>query len=448
MAETYIEAAFNGNDGSQEAHFFLGNHYVTFNWAANRAQDGARPATDWGIPPTFTPPPPLDTSPEPVGLEGGIKGRGGFSSFAYVFKGTDYLRLRLAPRGLDGTGTLPVWHLPGPAFAGGIDAGFNGRLSREGKGYLFRGNEYNRYDWVADRPDVTDPNGAKYPRKISNMVGMPPDFASGVSAAVEGDAKFADAGYLFRQDQYLRFQWVAPGAGEPHVDGKSQPIRKLWEGLVELLLAGKAKSKALVWIGAAQGGLAAALVGSASPVVDAALAVHFHIAPSLPLASKAPLIAQIQTTYVAVTGTLANSASNFRFRTDDQAVTDHVTAPIPAAYTNLNSNINFTEHFADRRRMARGAIVLHEAVHFTDAQSGSRTPSGALAVDIPEWYVTDAQADALHLTHQGNNAGLSQRYDLMSTADALHNPSAYAAFAQHVAMGSDTRFGDGNPGPE
>jgi hypothetical protein len=350
MAETYIEAAFNGNDGSQEAHFFLGDHYVTYSWADDRARNGARPATEWGIPATFTPQPTADTRPEPAGLDGAIRGRAGFSTFAYAFKGADYLRLRLAPRGLDGTGTLSVWHLPGPAFAGGIDAGFNGHLSREGKGYLFRGNQYNRYDWATDRPDTRDPNGAGYPRPISNMVGMPPDFAGGVSAAVEGDGGFASFGYLFRQDRYLRFQWVAAGAGEPHVDGTSQETRRFWPGLVELLLAGKAKSKALVWIAAAQAGLA----GVASPLVNAALNTHFHIAPGLPPAARAPLIAQIQATYAAVFTALGNSASIFRFRTDAEATVDHPTPPIPAAYTFGGASMNFTTHFPDRHRMASG----------------------------------------------------------------------------------------------
>ena len=64
--------------------------------------------------------------------------------------------------------------------------------------------------------------------------------------------------------------------------------------------------------------------------------------------------------------TLGNSASNFRYRTDVEATTiDHTGAF--AAYTLLGANMNFTEHFAERRRMARAAIVLHEAVHFTDA---------------------------------------------------------------------------------
>jgi hypothetical protein len=447
MAETYIEAAFNGPEGSQEGHFFLGDHFVTYDWSTDRVRDGVRPTAEWGVPGSFTPPPTATTAAEPTGLDAAINGRAGFSAFGYAFKGTNYARLRLTPRGLDGTGALSAWALPGPQFAGGLEAGFNGRRSRDGKGYLFKGSEYNRYDWATDRPDTVDPNGTRYPRPISNMVGMPTDFASGISAAIDGAGRFADVGYLFRRDRYLRFQWVAAGAGEPHVDGAARPIHKTWPGLVELLLAGKAKSKAIVWITAAQGGLAAAALGSASALVDTALQTHFRISPTLALAAKAPLLAQIQATYAAVMGTFGNSGSNFRYRTDVEATTiDHTGAF--AAYTLLGANMNFTEHFAERRRMARAAIVLHEAVHFTDASSHNRTSTGALAIDIPEWYVTDAQADALHLPHQANRADLAARYDTMPTSDAVHNPSAYAAFAQHVAIGSDTRFGDANQGPE
>jgi hypothetical protein len=244
----------------------------------------------------------------------------------------------------------------------------------------------------------------RYPRPISNMVGMPADFASGVSAAVDGDGRFVQFGYLFREDHYLRFQWVPAGSGQPHVDGTSTRIHKTWPGLVELLLAGKAKAKALVWIRAAQAALAAAAGGGFTPLVNAALSTHFHISPGLSLA-------------------------------------------VPA-YTFLGRNMNFTEHFAERRRMARAAIVLHEAVHFTDATSGTRTATGALAIDIPEWYVSDAQANALGLPVQPNRDDLAVRYDAMNTTQAVHNPSAYAAFAQHIAIGSDTRFGDANQGPE
>lgn len=448
MAEIFVEAALNGSDGSQQAYFFLGDHYVTYDFAGDRVINGVRPVSDFGVPATFTPPPAADASPEPAGLDAAVKGRASFAAFGYLFKGTDYVRARLDPPRFDGTGALSVWRLPGAAFTSGIDAAFNGRLSREGKGYFFRGGEYNRYDWVDDRPDTHDPNGIAYPRLIANMVGMPVPFTSGVDAALDGDAAFADVGYLFRRKQYLRFLWVNAGVGEPHVDGPAKDIHRAWPGLVELLLAGKGKTKALVWVRAAQAALVAAAAGTALPVVNAALATHFHIDPALPQAAKAPLLTQIQIGYANVTATLESSATVFRFRTDDEASNvDHIT-PIPPGYTTLSGHMNFTESFAEMRRMARAAIVLHEAVHHTDAESGLTLPGDVLVNDIPEWYVTDTQAAVLGLPMQPNHPQLANRYDLLMAAQAVHNPSAYAAFAQHVAIGSDTRFGAVNQGPE
>jgi hypothetical protein len=88
--------------------------------------------------------------------------------------------------------------------------------------------------------------------------------------------------------------------------------------------------------------------------------------------------------------------------------------------------------------MNRAASVLHESVHVIDKLGGSS------ATHIPEWYVTDAAADALGLPHQPDNPDLDTRYDHMTKRNALHNPSSYAAFAQHVAIGTDTRFGEGH----
>jgi hypothetical protein len=456
MAETFIEAAINGKDGSGESYFFLGDHFVTYNWTSvpDRAADGVRPVSEWGIPPAFTPPPGPGTGPEPAGLDAAVKGRAAFNEKAYYFKQAQYMRSRFDPRGPDAPSPLPlsVWNFLGATFATGIDAAYNGRFSRDGKGYFFKGDKYNRYDWVRDAPDQLDPNGASYPRPISNMVGMPADFAAGVSAAVDGDGPFRDFGYLFRETSYLRFSWNPPGGGQPRVDGVSTPIHKNWLGLVELLLAGKGKTKALVWVQAAQDHLANFIAGTLPiaqlSLVNNALEVHFHISPALPTPAKLPLVNQIRSTYASVVATLGQSATRFRFRTSAEANSDLANGSSFPAYTFFGGTMNFTEHFPEKRRLARAAMVLHEAVHVIDARSAERTPTNALAVDIPEWYVTDPEATRLGLPPQLNRTDLAARYDTMSTADALHNPSAYVAFAQHVAIGSDVRFGDANNGPE
>jgi len=88
--------------------------------------------------------------------------------------------------------------------------------------------------------------------------------------------------------------------------------------------------------------------------------------------------------------------------------------------------------------MNRAVSVLHESVHVIDNLSGSS------ATHIPEWYVTDETAHALGLPKVPDIPGLDTRYDLMTTSNALHNESSYAAFAQHVAIGTDTRFGEGH----
>jgi hypothetical protein len=89
-------------------------------------------------------------------------------------------------------------------------------------------------------------------------------------------------------------------------------------------------------------------------------------------------------------------------------------------------------------------MVLHETVHVIDSQSF------VASTHIPEWYVTDAEADRLGLDKALTSPPRSitlfaTRYNLMSTTNSLHNPSSYAALAQHVFYGRDTRYGAGRP---
>jgi hypothetical protein len=66
-------------------------------------------------------------------------------------------------------------------------------------------------------------------------------------------------------------------------------------------------------------------------------------------------------------------------------------------------------------RTARAAMLIHEYVHVVNRQSGQH--------DIPEW-------DA--------------RYHGLPPERAIHNPSSYSAFAQHVCYGLDTSYGAGH----
>jgi hypothetical protein len=311
-----------------------------------------------------------------------------------------------------------------------VKGAFNGARNRERFCYFFDGKRYIRYVWADEKPDRS------YPKPLSSMVGMPPSFAGGIDSAVDGGGHFSDAGYLFKGDRYLRFQWVN-GAGEPHVDREPRPIQDNWPGLVELLLSGKAKSQALEWLRVTQVRLASLAAGSILPadaaVLTAALATHFHTTPS-----DAASIATITATLAGVEATLRNGATMFRFRTDAEALADGNPA-VDAAYTapwppSAATRINFTRNFKRRSERNRASSIIHEAVHVNDP--ARNTP----ATHINEWYVTAATAPALGLTPiAANLPQFATRYDLMTTTNALHNPASYATFARHNFLRVDQR---------
>ena len=82
------------------------------------------------------------------------------------------------------------------------------------------------------------------------------------------------------------------------------------------------------------------------------------------------------------------------------------------------TDISFSRSYANFGPMCQAAMVTHEAVHTFDPASG------AADTHISEW-----------------NAA----YAPQPTDKAIHNPSAYAAFAQHVFYSDDRRYGAGRP---
>lgn len=430
MAERIVDAALS--DGGNTATFFLTDHYVIYDYANDRVRDGVRPLTDFppgsapGFPASF-----VGTGPA-NGLDAALRGKGRFSDASYYFRGANYMRLRTTPAPVafdpaDGRSTA-AWNLPA-AFAAGVDAAFNGALNREPFCYFFKNDQYVRYIWDSEAVDQG------YPKPISNMVGMPAAFAAGIDAAVDGGGAFADAGYLFKNEQYQKFQWVA--TGEPHAENPIAPIQGNWTGLAELLLAGKAKSQALEWLAAARPRLVQLAAGTLAPadvaLVTAALLVHFKTTPA-----DAAGIATIATMLGKVEATLRDSANKFRFRTDDEARADSV-PNIDAAYTapfppGPSTAINFTRNFMARPERNRASSVIHEAVHVNDADSASTS------THINEWYVTQALAPALGLPPVADRpAEFATRYDTMTPANSLHNPASYATFCRHIFFRADNR---------
>lgn len=141
----------------------------------------------------------------------------------YIFKGDQYLRYDIAnDRMADGypQSIAAKW----PGFA---EAGFDQDLDcavawGNGKAFFFKGDRYLRYDMAADRTD----DG--YPLRIAdNWPGFAgAGFASDLQSALDwGNGK----AYFFKGDRYLRYDI----AGDQTDDGYPLPIAGNWPGFSE-----------------------------------------------------------------------------------------------------------------------------------------------------------------------------------------------------------------------
>lgn len=452
MAKSVVQCGLNGVAGSNSGYFFRGDQFVEYDWSADRVAFGARTTTDyWPNPPLAFVLSAFDPS-----FGGALNGRdSGVAAYVdkqYLFRNDQYCRQPTGgapPFVTDLDGSITAWGLKAP-FNTGIDAAFSGKYSRAGKSYFFKGPNYARYDWGIDDIDYVKP--------ISSLVGMPASFATGVDAAIDGDGAFSDYGYLFKDDQYVRFNWD-PVGGNPHVDKGPQAIVGNWPGLAELLLAGEAKSKAFTWLWptvAVLEAYKAALIGGTpfgdEGFVQGALNTHFKFPLGLTGAAMVAKLDRILPNYHAIVIALNRAPEIFRFQTpaENQAANpkfatvdaDGNLKPTVAAYTFFSASINFTELYASKGQACRAAQIIHEATHFVDANN--LRPN-----DIPEWYVTDAAADALGLSREMDIdvAEVAVRYDLMAEDIAVHNPSSYSSFAQQVVYRTDTRYGEARQDP-
>jgi hypothetical protein len=152
-----------------------------------------------------------------------------------------------------------------------------------------------------------------------------------------------------------------------------------------------------------------------------ALEVHFHISTST--IPREDYIAKVKEIYMKDIHVLNTSASFFIDDTTSKPAADGVPAHVPFG----SGKVNFTPSFQERDNAAgtgfgpncRAAMVLHEPIHIVDHPDAS-------------WAKNHVQE-------------ISSSYQSQPAANQLHNAHSYAAFAQHVFFGSDTRFGAGKP---
>jgi len=159
------------------------------------------------------------------GIQAAVDGQGPFAGKAYFFKGGQYLRYDWGDDLADPNYPAPIvgnWRGLPASFTTNLDCALNGQGPFAGKLYLFKGNQYVRYDWATDRADPG------YPKPIAgNWPGLPASFTNSISAAVSGMAGFAGKAYFFKGGEYVRYDWATDKADL----GYPKPITGNWRGL-------------------------------------------------------------------------------------------------------------------------------------------------------------------------------------------------------------------------
>lgn len=398
MAKGLVHAACNGfGEQSDSAYFFNGEHYVRYDWKKDHAADGyPQSSTLWRLPPPFR-----------SGVDAAIEGREAYVGNTYFFKDGSYVRYSWARDAVDvGPRSASAWGLTGDAAT--FDTVLNGRGKYARYAYFIKGSTYLTYDWQSDRLDPA-------PRALAAWK-LPAEFADGVDAAVSGVGPYDTYSYFFKGKRYVRYAWDSDTTSPP------TDVVGTWWGVPELLMVGDARALALQWVSAARAALASYLgAGGRGPALTgSALETHFKLTTDRLTESRVFYARTISDTYDRVVSALTATPSPFRARNDGEARRDGGVAadgrPHPM-YTVFAQHVNATRTFTTFGPRCRAAMVLHEPVHYVDQRADT-------ANDIYEH---------------------NPRYASMTIDQAVHNPSSYVCFAQHLFYGSDERYGAARP---
>jgi hypothetical protein len=177
--------------------------------------------------------------------------------------------------------------------------------------------------------------------------------------------------------------------------------------------------------------------------MEAALATHFHVPPSMNPATRLAFMTKIAGGLVNIITTLNRLHEVVVFH-DDGEVKAHNTQYVGAdgspefrAYTGHNDHIYLTSRFLrmSGTQFTAAAVLIHEAIHFLDVQADEQH-------DSPEWYLSGQPRLKAKVMQGGVQVEVDvEYYDQLTPDAALHNPSSYNAFSQHVHFGVDRRIG-------
>jgi len=186
--EVVIDAAVEGGGKDiTKAYFVAADYYVVYDWGQDRVSGGPRPLTTLPF-----------TAPFASGIDAGLAGFGGVKDKGFILRGRRYLRFD-APTGAVERG-FPI-DIDEPLLTAGVDSAVNGLGPLARYSYFFKGDQYVKIDTVT--------NVAVGPKAITAGWYLPAGFASRIDAAVNGAGNFAGKGYFFHGDEYVRYNWVA-----------------------------------------------------------------------------------------------------------------------------------------------------------------------------------------------------------------------------------------------
>jgi hypothetical protein len=175
-------------------------------------------------------------------------------------------------------------------------------------------------------------------------------------------------------------------------------------------------------------------------LMETALATHFHIPPSMPMAARLANIAQITTRLGEIVSTLTNLDQHVIFHDDGEVKANNPNyveadgSPNTRAYTRFRDRIYLTSRFFRMcpDEFVAAAVLIHEAIHYLDLGADAEH-------DSPEWYVTGQPL--LQAERPDHTVVTVKYYDQLTVADARGNPSSFNAFCQHVHIRDDRRLG-------
>ena len=200
-----FDACLNGGGPfAGNMYIFKGKQYIKYSWNTDRAEPGYPKtiAGNWpGMPQDFC-----------SDIDAAVNGMGPFSGNAYFFKGGSYVKFDWAndrayadcPKRIAGN-----WPGLPEGFDSDFDAVLNGNGKYAGKVYFFKGDSYIRFDWNKDSADTG------YPVKIADgWNNLPEQFRTGLGTAIDGFGPFSGKAYMFKGNDYVRYDWAKDLAEE------------------------------------------------------------------------------------------------------------------------------------------------------------------------------------------------------------------------------------------